>query len=48
MRSSFSSLLVSLDSFQVLVRWKVMPWSSRIWRRRSLPILILRTALLLS
>jgi hypothetical protein len=35
MRASFSSRRGSGDSFQVLVRWKVMSSSARIWRSRS-------------
>ena len=35
MRSSFCSLSGSLDSFQVLVRWKVTPCLTRISLRRS-------------
>ena len=35
MRASFSSRSGSGDSFQVLVRWKVILSSARIWRSRS-------------
>ena len=41
MRASFCSRSGSGDSFQVLVRWKVIFSSARIWRSRSREILTL-------
>ena len=35
MRASLASRSGSLDSFQVLVRWKVTSWACSIWRSRS-------------
>jgi hypothetical protein len=34
-RSSFASRCGSVDSFQVLARWKEMPRECKIWRSRS-------------
>ena len=42
MRASFSSFSGSGDSFQVLVRWDVIPSAARIWRSRSRPLRTLR------
>ena len=42
MRASFCSRSGSGDSFQVLVRWKVIFSSARIWRSRSREISIWR------